>query len=158
MTKPNKKVLFICLGNICRSPAAHGILEHIAGSELEVESAGTSAYHAGEKADARMRKAASERGISLNSISRGFKIKDFEHYDLIITMDDSNYFNITNLDYQNEFKSKIFKMTSFLSEKYSDVKEIPDPYYGGSQGFEFVLDLLEDACKNLLDKIKKGEL
>lgn len=152
------KVLFICLGNICRSPAAHGIFESIAGDDFEVESAGTSAYHAGERADARMRAAAKKRGIELHSISRGLKTTDFDYYDYLITMDDSNYHNVLNLDANKEYTNKVFKMTAFLSDKYNDVTEIPDPYYGGDQGFEFVLDLLEDACVNLLSKIKKGEL
>lgn len=152
----NKKILFVCLGNICRSPAAHGVLEHLCNGTLEVESAGTSAYHAGEKADKRMRAAAQRRGIELNSISQGFKQSDFSYYDMIITMDDSNYQNILNLDQSGEFKTKIYKMTQFLSDKYVDVTEIPDPYYGGDHGFEFVLDLLEDGCENLLNQIKKG--
>lgn len=75
---------------------------------------------------------------------------------MIITMDDSNYQNILNLDQSGEFKTKIYKMTQFLSDKYVDVTEIPDPYYGGDHGFEFVLDLLEDGCENLLNQIKKG--
>ena len=154
----NKKVLFVCLGNICRSPAAHGILEHLAGDTVEVESAGTSAYHEGERADPRMRTAAKNRGIELNSISQGFKTSDFQYYDYIITMDNSNFQNIKNLDPNGQYESKIIKMVDFLSDKYADVEEIPDPYFGGDQGFEFVLDLLDDGCKKLLNKIEKGEI
>lgn len=152
----NKRILFVCLGNICRSPAAHGVLEHLSEGTHEVESAGTSAYHAGEKADPRMRAAAKKRGIELHSISQGFQQSDFSYYDMIITMDDSNYNNILKLDPNAEYKNKVYKMVSFLSDKYADVLEIPDPYYGGDQGFEFVLDLLEDGCQNLMAKIKNG--
>jgi protein-tyrosine phosphatase len=154
--KQNKKILFVCLGNICRSPAAQAVFESlISENEYTVDSAGTSAIHAGEKADARMRQAAKARGLELTSISRGLTPKDLLEFDYIIAMDNSNFDNIRCLDAQGEHSSKIHKMTAFLSSKYADVKEIPDPYYGGNEGFSFVLDLLEDACQGLLEHLKQ---
>jgi protein-tyrosine phosphatase len=152
-----QKVLFVCLGNICRSPAAEGVFKSLINeSDYFVDSAGTSAYHAGEKADKRMRSAAKQRGLELTSISRGLTSKDLMEFDYIIAMDDSNYLNILKLDPQGEFHSKVYKMCSFLSSKYKDVKEVPDPYYGGDDGFSFVFDLLEDACQGLLGEMKKS--
>jgi protein-tyrosine phosphatase len=154
-----KKILFICMGNICRSPAAEGVMRSLLEEEnmadkVYIDSAGTLDYHEGECADQRMLKHASIRGFDLNPHrARQFDpYNDFEEYDYIITMDNSNYSDIKKLDPENKYASKIQKITSF-SKKYNE-KEVPDPYYGGSQGFEFVLDLLEDSCSQLLEKIK----
>jgi protein-tyrosine phosphatase len=154
-----KKVLFVCLGNICRSPAAEGIFTSMVEkrnleNKIEIDSAGTIAYHAGEKADQRMSKHAKQRGYNLTSLARKFDQKnDFDNFDYIITMDDENYRNVKALDYDNKYGDKIFKMVSFSKNK--KYPEVPDPYFGGTQGFELVLDILEDACSNLLDKIEK---
>lgn len=152
------KVLFVCMGNICRSPAAEGVFRKLVeseklGNEIEIDSAGTIGYHTGELPDARMRKHATQRGYELTSRARQFNPAiDFDYFDYIVTMDDDNISDITNLDKRGIYKSKIFKMCDFSSDK--SIKEVPDPYYGGSDGFEFVLDLLEDSTKNLLEKIK----
>jgi protein-tyrosine phosphatase len=146
------------MGNICRSPAAEGVFKKLVQSEnleniIEVDSAGTIGYHSGEMPDARMRQHASQRGYNLISRARQFDAKkDFEEFDYIVTMDDDNYSSIISLDKKNLHKQKIFKMTSFSSDK--SVTEVPDPYYGGSEGFENVLDILEDSTNNLLRKIK----
>jgi protein-tyrosine phosphatase len=152
-----KRVLFVCWGNICRSPSAEAVFKGLvqkAGIEkgFEIDSAGTIAAHSGERADARMRQHALRRGYSLDSISRKVKPDfDFEHFDYIIAMDDKNYHDLVLMAKNDEQVRKISKMTDY-SDKYN-YNEVPDPYYGGAQGFELVLDLLEDACKGLLKQI-----
>lgn len=151
----NHRILFVCLGNICRSPAAEAIFLQMAreqGLNVEVDSAGTSAWHAGEKADARMRKHASERGYTITSISRAFRRDDFEQFDMIIAMDDQNFFNLRSEARSTDDEAKIYRMRDFFVEK--DFDHIPDPYYGGSKGFDLVIDLLEDASQGLLNKLK----
>ncbi|MGD8306126.1 MAG: low molecular weight protein-tyrosine-phosphatase [Ignavibacteria bacterium] len=154
-----KKVLFVCMGNICRSPSAEAIMKkYVADKNLsnsiQVDSAGTIDYHEGELADKRMIKHASERGFSLDSIARSFNPNnDFNEFDYIVTMDDENYIDIKAMDLQNKFDNRIFKMTDF-STRYN-VDSIPDPYYKGTAGFEEVLDLLEDAVDGLLKKIEQ---
>lgn len=157
--KNRKKVLFVCLGNICRSPAAEGVMRHLverAGLDgrIECDSAGTYGGHAGERADARMRRAASRRGYDLQSISRQIRSEDFDRFDMIITMDDSNYERVHRLASTPEAARKIFRMTDFC-RRHSGASHVPDPYYEGAEGFELVLDLLEDACEGLLEEIKK---
>lgn len=151
-------VIFVCLGNICRSPSGEAVMnEYIKRDNLEdkikCDSAGTSAYHIGEPADARMQRHASRRGYNLTSLARQFIKEDFEKFDYVIAMDEDNYYNIERLDKNSEYKNKLFLMTEFCSN-YEN-KGVPDPYFGGSSGFELVLDILEDACEGLLNHIKK---
>ncbi len=154
----SKKILFVCMGNICRSPAAEGIMKSLVKKNnlekiIQADSAGTIAYHTGEGADSRMKKLAANRGYNLTSISRKFDPKnDFKKFDYIVAMDDENFANILDLDTEGLYINKLHKMVEFFSKR--DVDEVPDPYYGGSKGFENVLDILEDACENLLTKIK----
>lgn len=150
-------VLFVCLGNICRSPAAEGIFKKmVADCDLEerifVDSAGTSGWHLGELPDDRMRMHGQRRGYDFSSRSRKFKTADFESFDYIIVMDDENYRNVKKLAKTEYDVAKIHRMTDFSNKLTHDY--VPDPYYGGSAGFELVMDLLEDACENLLHKIK----
>lgn len=153
-----KRVLFVCLGNICRSPSAETIMKKFVGQEglenlIEVDSAGTIDYHEGEPADERMQKHAKKRGYELNHIARGFDVEiDFKSADYIVTMDNDNYYDIKSFDKGNNYDHKIFKLSQFAGK--IKFKEVPDPYDGNSQGFEVVLDILEDACKVLLEKIK----
>ncbi|MBK9099147.1 MAG: low molecular weight phosphotyrosine protein phosphatase [bacterium] len=146
------------MGNICRSPAAEGIAKTLAekrglDGKVEIESAGTLDYHSGESPDPRMIKHASNRGYKLDSRARQFNPeKDFEHFDYIVTMDDDNYYEITSLDKRNRFKDKVYKMVNFGNKM--KVNEVPDPYYSGSDGFEYVLDILEDSVEGLLNKVE----
>ncbi len=147
------KILFVCMGNICRSPSGEAVMNLIIEKnnlqdKIICDSAGTIAYHSGEPADARMQKHATKRGYNLTSIARQIKLLDFDRFNYIITMDDDNYKNVKALDVENKYEHKIYKMMSFRNA-YTDT-EVPDPYYGGEQGFEYVLDLLEDACSGLL--------
>ncbi|XP_044506406.1 putative low molecular weight protein-tyrosine-phosphatase slr0328 [Mangifera indica] len=162
-TKPFS-VLFVCLGNICRSPAAEGVFRDIVkkrglDSNFNIDSAGTTGYHEGDLADSRMRAAAKRRGIEITSISRPIKPSDFKDFDLILAMDQQNRENILSAFNRWKFKEplpedahkKVRLMCSYC--KKHDETEVPDPYYGGPQGFEKVLDLLEDGCESLLDSI-----
>ena len=154
-----KKLLFVCLGNICRSPAAEAVMTgklKVAGrdGQISCDSAGIIGYHSGSQADVRMRKHAHRRGYSVTSISRQVKSAvDFDRFDMIIGMDDQNIKDLHKLIRSSEDQKKIFRMTDFSSQ--SAYTHIPDPYYGGAEGFELVLDLLEDACDGLLEYLDR---
>ena len=152
-----KKVLFVCLGNICRSPSAEGVFVKMiedAGlsSQVSADSCGTAAHHAGEPADERAREHAAKRGYDLTSVARGIEREDFDNFDLILTMDNSNYNNVLAMT-ADVHKHKVRKLTDFCKDHPHD--QIPDPYYGGSDSFELVLDLLEDACGQLVEQLKE---
>ena len=153
------KILFICLGNICRSPAAEEIMRQTiaragAGDRIEVDSAGTYGGHRGDLPDYRMRYAASKRGYDLTHRSRLVREEDFENFDLLIVMDDMNYETVHRLAPSRALAAKIERMRDYLSaDKFPDRTYIPDPYYEGAEGFELVLDMLEDACQNLFVKV-----
>ena len=154
-------LLFVCLGNICRSPSAENIMNHLIKEadlidQIICDSAGTSAYHIGSAPDRRMRTAAMRRGIELVGKARKFQPIDFERFDLILAMDRENYRDIIYVDRKEQYLDKVMMMCSFATQ-YDDV-EVPDPYYGGQDGFEYVIDLLLDACSGLLDHIVKNEL
>ena len=156
-----KKLLFVCLGNICRSPAAEGIMKSIvknAGLEdkFVIDSAGTSGWHEGDLPDSRMRTHARRRGYVLDSLSRPVKSGDFDKFDIILAMDDANLENLKRLAPNLKGEDKVRRMTDFCRKKYAD--HVPDPYYSGSEGFELVLDILEDACSGLLEAIQQNEV
>ena len=150
------KILFVCLGNICRSPAAEGVFKHMLRQRgitdrFEVDSAGTYGGHAGELPDPRMRSHAARRGYLLEHRSRPVRPDDFEKFDLILGMDDRNIDALKEKAPDVETERKIGRMTDYCRVKVVDY--VPDPYYGGAQGFENVLDILEDACGGLLDSL-----
>lgn len=152
------KVLFVCLGNICRSPSGEAVFrkivsDHRLEQEIEIDSAGIIDYHEGNPADARMKEHAVLRGYKLTSISRPVKPKkDGEYFDYIIAMDKQNKKDLLNL-LPKELHQKIFMMNDFSRNNMGE--SVPDPYYGGSAGFELVLDMLEESCRGLLAEVRK---
>jgi protein-tyrosine phosphatase len=154
------KLLFVCLGNICRSPSAENIMNYLieqAGlsESLVCDSAGTSSYHIGAPPDRRMAAAASRRGIELRGRARQFQRSDFETFDLILAMDRANYEDILALDARGNYHHKVRLMCDFTS-RYQQ-REVPDPYYGGREGFDRVIDLLLDACEGLLQEVIQAQ-
>lgn len=153
------RILFVCLGNICRSPAAEEILRsRIAqaglSSEIEVDSAGTYGGHRGDLPDARMRSAAARRGYLLNHRARQIREEDFDRFDRIIVMDDMNYETLHRMAPSRDAARKIYRMTDFCRH-HPDWTYVPDPYYEGHEGFELVLNLLEDGCEGLLSDLQR---
>ena len=153
-----KKILFVCLGNICRSPAAEGVFKQkIKERDLEklfvVDSAGTGGWHVGNLADLRMRETALSRGIELTSRSRKIEESDLYEFDHILVMDHENLDAVKALitDQNNPVKSKIKLILNY--SKDSQLDEVPDPYYGGQNGFDKVIDLLDDAMDGLIDSL-----
>ncbi|NET10678.1 MAG: low molecular weight phosphotyrosine protein phosphatase [Merismopedia sp. SIO2A8] len=152
------KLLFVCLGNICRSPSAEGIMNHRIqaqnlGDRVECDSAGTSSYHIGSPPDRRMTVAAKRQGITLSGQARQFEVSDFEAFDLILAMDQENYQDILRMDQTGQYSDRVQLMCSFCT-RHSD-QDVPDPYYGGESGFNYVIELLQDACNGLLDHVLK---
>ena len=152
------KVLFVCMGNICRSPTAQGTFERaVKNANLEkkifIDSAGTHAYHIGEQPDLRSQAAAKNRGIDLSKQrARKVSLNDFEEFDYILPMDQDNYSSL-KLICPDEHLSKIKLFLAYAPE--SKFREVPDPYYGGEKGFELVLDLIEEASQGLLATIRR---
>ena len=153
-----KKILFVCLGNICRSPAAEGVFKQkLKERGLEklfvVDSAGTGGWHVGNLADPRMRETALSRGIELTSRSRKIEESDLYEFDHILVMDKDNLDAVQSLikDNKNPLNSKIKLILSY--SKNSQLEEVPDPYYGGQNGFDKVIDLLDDAMDGLIDSL-----
>ena len=158
-----QRLLFVCLGNICRSPAAEGVFLHLIAREgLEdrfvVDSAGTGGWHVGNPADRRMRAAAESRGIHLPSRARQIELADFSAFDRILTMDDDNLRNVRSLARELGDRPGLACIEPMTSHcRRFSASEVPDPYYGGEQGFEQVLDLLEDACGGLLESLLREQ-
>ncbi|WP_414574961.1 low molecular weight protein-tyrosine-phosphatase [Anabaena sp. CCY 9402-a] len=157
----NYKLLFVCLGNICRSPSAENIMNYLIdqaelSDRILCDSAGTSSYHIGSPPDRRMSAAASTKlGIKLQGQARQLQKSDFQEFDLILAMDRDNYDNIIALDPTGQYHHKVILMCEFCSRH--TLKEVPDPYYGGTEGFNQVIDLLLDACEGLLQHIVSAE-
>lgn len=148
-----RNVLFVCWGNICRSPAAEGVLRHLIAEQglegrIEADSAGTIDYHAGDPADARMRAAAAARGYALESISRPFVAGDFERYDLIVAMDRKNLRDVRSLEREPQDHVRLF--SEFLPD--GTPVDVPDPYLGEA-GFERTLDIIERGCPAILEHL-----
>jgi len=151
-------VLFVCMGNICRSPAGEAVFRHLAeraglGERLRIGSAGTTGYHRGEPADARMRAAAARRGYQLASRARQVHAADLEHFDLVVAMDEDNLRLLQRLAgrQRRERRDRLTKLGRFLVEAGDPAPDVPDPYHGDGEGFERVLDMLEAACPRLLE-------
>lgn len=157
--KNKKRILFICLGNICRSPAAEGIFRRIVENDGKednwvIDSAGIGSWHTGQLPDTRMRVHARRRGLELTHHARQVKPADFEDFDLIIGMDSSNVSDLRNLAPTPEDEKKIHAMAEWMGGVASRYDHIPDPYYEGAEGFELVLDLLEDSLQKLYDDLR----
>lgn len=155
-----QRILFVCLGNICRSPAAEQIMRTLLEREglserVEVDSAGTYSGHAGDLPDPRMREAALCRGYRLTHRARPIREADFDRFDMIVVMDDMNYEAVHRLAPSRHEAQKIFRMTEFC-RRHPDRTYVPDPYYEGREGFYVVLDMLEDGCEGILDRLRRG--
>lgn len=151
------KVLFVCMGNICRSPTAQGVFETLLSREglqghIQVDSAGTHAYHIGEPPDPRSQQAASRRGIDL-SVQRARKVRpeDFLEFDYVLAMDRSNYEDLREICHP-DYEERLRLFLEFAPQ--AGTPDVPDPYYGGAQGFERVLDLIEAAAAGLLAELR----
>jgi protein-tyrosine phosphatase len=149
------KILFVCLGNICRSPMAEGLFNHLVAEKglsdkITSDSAGTGDYHIGELADHRMRKTSLKYGIDLTHCARQISISDFEHFDYILAMDKSNQKNILSLiPGKVEWQKKVYLLRDF--SKTDKGLEVPDPYFGGMEGFEEVFSLLKSCLSHFLN-------
>lgn len=157
-TPKKHRILFVCLGNICRSPAAEGIMREIVvqhGAEdlWEIDSAGLGDWHVGELPDKRMRVHAARRGLTLEHRCRQVRESDFNDFDLIIGMDDANLRALRRMAPTVEAETKVKPMARWVRTLASRYDHIPDPYYEGAEGFELVLDLLQDACQNLYTEL-----
>lgn len=148
------KILMVCLGNICRSPLAEGIMRSKLSEDFTVDSAGTGGWHAGELPDKRSIATAKNRGLDItNQRARQFKKNDFEIFDHIFVMDNSNYKDVLALAPNEEAKSKV---KLILNEIFPNENvDVPDPYYGGQEGFENVFDMLDQACEEIARKLKQ---
>lgn len=155
-----ESILFVCLGNICRSPAADGVMRkkaEEAGLDLRVDSAGIGAWHVGQLPDLRMRQCGKRRGYDFSHRARQVSAADFGDFDIIMGMDAQNMADLRRLAPTDEAKGRIRLMADFLTA-HRGQKSIPDPYYGDEADFDFALDLVEDAADGIIEQIKKGRI
>ncbi len=159
ITKENPyRICFVCLGNICRSPTGEGVMQHEVNqaglsSYFEIDSAGTGAYHVGEKANSKSRKVAEEHGIKLHSTARKFEPSDLDYFDLVLAMDRQNFKDLKSMAKTDDHTAKIHLLRDFDSDP--DDFEVPDPYYGGLNGFYDVFYTVQRSCKGLLEELKQ---
>ncbi len=151
-----KKILFLCMGNICRSPAGHCVFQHLVDQagltdQFEIESAGTIGFHVGSPPDSRMQQSMRARKIPIIGRSRQLQPSDLKYYDLILAMDNENLSDARALDPTGELQHKVQLFCDYCTAHRET--EVPDPYYGGDRGFEHVLDIVEDGCANLLNTL-----
>jgi protein-tyrosine phosphatase len=158
------RLLFVCLGNICRSPTAEGVMRTLVGREglqesIELDSAGTGAWHVGNAPDERASAAARSRGVALEGCARQATPEDFLEFDLLLAMDRSNLRELRRLAASDEQRDRVRLLREFdpASVEGGDL-DVPDPYYGAPGGFEEVLDLVQAACEGLLAEIRAGEV
>jgi protein-tyrosine phosphatase len=155
------KVLFVCMGNICRSPTAHGVFRHLVAqaglaARIEIDSAGTHAYHEGEPPDNRAQATALSRGIDIRDLrARRAATEDFEYFDYVLAMDQDNYQSLSRIC-PSGMERKLFLFMDYAPELR--VREVPDPYYGGQRGFDQVFDMVEAAARGLLGEISRRHL
>ena len=154
------KILFLCMGNICRSPAGHCVFQHLVdqaglADQFEIESAGTIGFHVGSSPDKRMLHCMRTRNIPIIGHSRQLQPSDLEVYDLILAMDNDNLVDARALDPSGKLHHKVQLFCDYCTTHSQT--EVPDPYYGGDRGFEHVLDLIEDGCANLLKQLSAGQ-
>lgn len=153
------KVLFVCMGNICRSPMAEGVFRHQVESaglaaHFEIDSAGTHSYHIGAQPDSRGQETALRRGVDLSGLrGRQIQNEDFERFDYVIAMDEDNRSLLVSRNAATEYESRIRLFLEFAP--YLELKEVPDPYYGSAGGFEQVMDMVEEASRGLLEAIRR---
>ena len=150
-------ILFVCLGNICRSPAAEGILKQKAeqrriSDKLFIDSAGIGSWHVGQLPDSRMRQCGKQNGYDFSSQARQFNKKDFERFDYIIVMDEENYRDVKLRCPDRQLMQKVHYIKEYFN-KYKNENIVPDPYYGDMADFQFVINLLEDACEGILNDL-----
>ena len=154
---PKHRLLFICLGNICRTPAAAGLMKaKVHAAKLDdqfcIDSAGIGDWHVGQLPDSRMRERGARRGYRLDSRARQIRQSDFEDFDLLLVMDRENYRIITSKAPDEESRKKVRMLTDYLQE-HKNTNIVPDPYYGDLSDFDYALDLIEDACDGLLEQL-----
>ncbi len=152
-----RRVLFVCLGNICRSPAAEIILKKLVkdahlNDRIEIDSAGTIGHHAGAPPDSRMKEALEQKGYHVAGSARQLEMEDLENFDLIVTMDESNLAQVRSMDPGKIYHEKIQPFVGFC-KTHTDLR-VADPYYGGQRGFNHVIGLLEDGCEGILEKLR----
>jgi protein-tyrosine phosphatase len=152
------KLLFVCLGNICRSPTGEGVMRHLVeeagvGDDFEIDSAGTGSWHIGDPPDRRSVAAAAARGIVIDGRARQVSGGDFEHYDYILAADAYNFRDLQAIAPTDEDEAKVHMLREFDPMSTPDDLDVPDPYYGGASGFDDVIDLVEAACRGLLDEV-----
>lgn len=155
--RANHSVLFVCLGNICRSPAAEGIMKRIVAEagrqdDFFIDSAGIGDWHVGQLPDNRMRRHGAAHGYCFDSRARQIERADFSRFDTIVAMDDDNRRALLRMAHGDEERRKVVEMASYLTA-HPGQPDVPDPYYGGERGFEWVIELLEDACRGLYNAI-----
>ena len=161
MKKNKIKLLFVCLGNICRSPAAEGVMKSVVeeagvADEYKIDSAGIGDWHVGQLPDSRMRKQGAERGYRFDSRARQFKVADFDLFDYILVMDHENYRTITSKAASENDKQKVKMLADYLRH-HPEADFIPDPYYGETRDFDYAIDLIEDACHQLFDVLQNSK-
>jgi protein-tyrosine phosphatase len=154
------RILFVCLGNICRSPTAEGVMRHVLREEgledrVEIDSAGTGGWHVGAPPDERATAAARDRSIALEGSARKFAADDWDDFDLILAMDEDNRRDLLAVAPDDDARAKVRMLREFdpASDGAGDL-DVPDPYYGGDEGFEHVLDLVEAATRGLIDDLR----
>jgi protein-tyrosine phosphatase len=158
VANPQLRLCFVCLGNICRSPTAEGVMLQLLQAQglaerFQVDSAGTAAYHLGKRPDPRTLAAAARRGVALPSLARQFQRGDFARFDYVLAMDGENLSELRALAPDADARQRLHLLRSF--EPGAAAVDVPDPYYGGAQGFETVLDICERACAGLLRELRE---